>query len=84
MQPSGTELLIQFAPITILSLFFGFVTRALAKEKGRNVVLWTILGFIPIVNMFMMPYFVGAANLRIESKLEAVLKALGRDSSTPA
>jgi uncharacterized protein involved in cysteine biosynthesis len=54
----------------------GFVSWALAKEKGRNVIKWTVLGFIPIINMFCMPFFIGAANLRIERKIEAMMETL--------
>ena len=84
MGHSWTDFVIQFTPITILSLVFGFTVRALAKEKGRNVALWTMLGFIPLINLFMIPYFVGAANLRLEGKLDAVLKALGQASISHA
>jgi hypothetical protein len=71
-----TAVLIQFAPILILSLLFGPISRALAKDKGRNVTLWTILGFIPIAGWFMMPFFIGAANLRLEMKIDAMMKRL--------
>jgi hypothetical protein len=37
-------------PILVLFIF-AIVSHMLAKEKGRNVVLWTILGFIPVVNI---------------------------------
>lgn len=30
----------------ILSAVFGFVVGAIAKEKGRNVIFWTIIGFV--------------------------------------
>ena len=45
----------------------------LAKDKGRNVVLWTILGFIPIINSCVIFYFIGATNLRFEKKLDDLL-----------
>ena len=61
--------------LPILMLFiFAIVSHMLAKEKGRNVVLWTILGFIPVVNIFCMWFFVGAANLRLEKKIDQLLK----------
>ena len=62
--------------LPILALFiFSIIAHMLAKEKGRNVVLWTILGFIPVVNIFCMWFFVGAANLRLEKKIDQLLKA---------
>ena len=61
--------------LPILMLFiFAIIAHMLAKEKGRNVVLWTILGFIPVVNIFCMLFFVGAANLRLEKKIDQLLK----------
>lgn len=45
----------------------------LAKEKGRNVKRWTILGFIPIVNYFCFAFFIGAANVRLEKKIDELL-----------
>jgi len=61
-------------PLIIVSLIFGIVAHMLAKEKGRNVVKWTILGFIPFVNIFCMSYFIGAANLRLEEKIDQLLR----------
>lgn len=46
----------------------------LAKDKGRNVSLWTVLGLIPLVNFICMFFFVGASNLRLEKKLDALLE----------
>ena len=60
-------------PILVLFIF-AIVAHMLAKDKGRNVVLWTILGFIPVVNIFCMWFFVGAANLRLEKKIDQLLK----------
>jgi hypothetical protein len=66
--------LISFLPLILISIIFGIVAHMLAKEKGRNVVKWTILGFIPIVNIYCLFFFVGAANLRLEEKIDQLLK----------
>ena len=63
-----------FLPIVVMFIF-SLVAHMLAKEKGRNVLLWTILGFIPVVNIFCMWFFVGAANLRLEEKIDRLLKS---------
>jgi uncharacterized membrane protein len=76
MQETTPNPLMSFLPLLIFSFFMGFVSWALAKEKGRNVIKWTVLGFIPIINMFCMPFFIGAANLRIERKIEAMMETL--------
>jgi len=53
----------------------------LAKEKGRNVTLWTILGAIPIVNFFCIWFFVGAANLSLERKIDELSKRIARGTN---
>lgn len=63
-----------FLPIIVMFVF-SLVAHMLAKEKGRNVRLWTILGLIPVVNIFCMWFFVGAANLRLEEKIDRLLKS---------
>ena len=66
--------LLSLLPLLIISIILGFVANMLAKEKGRNVVKWTILGFIPIVNYFCIFFFIGAANLRLEDKVDQLLR----------
>ena len=67
-------------PIILMSLFIAVSANLLAKEKGRNVIKWTILGAIPLVNFVCIWFFVGAANLKVERKLDelaARLDAIG-------
>ena len=71
-EPTGS--LLSFLPLIIISLFFGVVANMLAKEKGRKVTLWTVLGFIPLVGYVCMPFFIGAANLKLEEKIDRLLE----------
>ncbi|MBB5205110.1 hypothetical protein HNQ51_002429 [Inhella inkyongensis] len=57
-----------------MTLPLGIVSHLLAKDKGRNVSLWTILGLIPLVNYFCILYFMGASNLRLEKKVDYLLR----------
>jgi len=66
--------LISFLPLIIMTLPMGVIAHLLAKEKGRNVTLWTILGIIPMINFFTIWFFIGAANLKIERKLDELLE----------
>lgn len=66
--------LLGLVPLIIFAIPAAVVANLLAREKGRNVALWTVLGVIPIVGLFSLWYFVGAANLRIERKLDELLK----------
>lgn len=65
--------LASFVPYVLISIVLGFMSRSLAKEKGRNIALWTVLGFIPFVNFFSWGYFIGAANIRLENKVDQLL-----------
>jgi hypothetical protein len=56
----------------------GVVAFLLARDKGRNVVLWTVLGICPVVNLFALWFFVGAANLNLEKKIDQLLERLSR------
>lgn len=71
-EPTGG--LMSFLPLIFISLFFGIIANMLAKEKGRNVTLWTVLGFIPLVGYVCMPFFIGSANLRLEEKIDRLLE----------
>lgn len=64
-----------------MSLFVSVGSFFLAKEKGRNVLKWTILGAIPFVNIACIWFFVGAANLHTERKLDKILAELRKNSS---
>ena len=74
MQPAPLGGLMAFLPLMIISVLIAVPAHLLAKDKGRNVALWTILGLIPVVNYVCMFYFVGASNLRLEKKIDALLE----------
>ncbi len=48
----------------------------LAKDKGRNIVQWTVLGLIPFLNLVFLLYFVSVTNLRLEGKLDRIISQL--------
>jgi uncharacterized membrane protein YciS (DUF1049 family) len=63
-----------------MSLLIAVSAHLLAKDKGRNVALWTLLALIPIVNFACIWYFIGASNLRLERKLDALMNQLNATS----
>ena len=63
-------------PLIFMSIPAAIVAFMLAREKGRNVVKWTILGAIPIFGFLFIWYFVGAANWKHEKKLDDILAHL--------
>jgi hypothetical protein len=64
----------------VLSIIVAINAFLLAKEKGQNVMKWTILGAIPLVNFACMWFFIGATNLRTEKKLDDILAELKKTS----
>ena len=81
MQPSGNGL-IAFLPFIIISIVMAIPANMLAKEKGRNVMKWTILAAIPLVNFLFLWFFVGAANLRLERKIDQLLQQTQKTDQT--
>ena len=76
MQQGTESTLFSLLPLLLMTLPLGFISRMLAKEKGRNVLLWTVLGFIPLVNYFCLMFFIGAANLKVERRIEQLFEQL--------
>jgi hypothetical protein len=48
--------LMSFLPLLILMIPLIFIIRKLAMEKGKNVILWTVLACIPVVNFVILWY----------------------------
>jgi O-antigen/teichoic acid export membrane protein len=83
MENSSPNLFISFLPLILMSLSIAVAAYLLAKEKGRKVWKWTILGAIPFVNFACLWFFIGAANLKFERKIDDLIARLdatcGRD-----
>ncbi|MCB1669316.1 MAG: hypothetical protein R3E73_12230 [Porticoccaceae bacterium] len=65
--------ILTLAMFAIYSIPIAITAYKLAKEKGRNVKLWTVLGCLPIVSFICLPFFVGAANLQLEKKIDEII-----------
>ena len=76
MENNAPNILVTFLPLIFMSLLMAVSAYLLAKEKGRNVALWTILALIPIVNFACIWFFIGASNLKLERKLDALVEQL--------
>ncbi|WP_156004298.1 hypothetical protein [Thiomonas sp. FB-6] len=78
MEQGNVSTLMNLLPLVIMTIPLGFIARMLAREKGRNVTLWTVLGFVPLINYFCLAFFIGAVNLRLEKKLDQLLELQGK------
>lgn len=63
-------------PLIIMMIPIILICYRLAKDKGKNVVKYTILSFIPLVNYFILAYLVGTPNLILDRKLDRILSLL--------
>lgn len=75
-----TEIALNLLPVVMITIVSGVTAHKLAKEKGRNVILWTILGSLPVLSFLFIWYFVGAANLRLERKVDQLVQSLEKQS----
>ena len=66
----------QFLPLALISILLMFICRSLAREKGKNITLWTILGFVPAVNFYSLLYLLGAPSKVLEEKMDRILNLL--------
>ena len=71
---NAPSLIVQLLPLIIFELVFAPIAYLLAKEKGRNTASWIVLSLIPVVNFFSLYYFIGASNLKVEAKLDEILR----------
>jgi hypothetical protein len=67
------EVIQQFLPLIIISIPIMFICRSIAKEKGKNVTLWTIFGLIPGINIYSLLYLFGASSTILERKIDKIL-----------
>ena len=83
MQESPVGAITGMLPIIFLSVIIAVSAHLLAKEKGRNALKWTILGAIPFVNIACVWFFVGAANLKLERKLDELAARIDASNTKP-
>lgn len=75
-QPGTGNPLIAFLPLIILSIPAIIVCYKLAKEKGKNVVLYVIWGIIPFVNMYAAIYLAGTVSKQYQEKVDKLLNKI--------
>lgn len=76
MAPTEPNPIASFLPLIIISIPLIFIIRKIAIEKGKNVVLMTVLACIPIVSFFALWYIIGTPSKTIEDKLDKILEHL--------
>ena len=65
-----------FLPLILMQLIFILIGNRLAKDKGRSVLRWTILSFIPFIGIFLTWFLIGASDKGLEQKIDRVLALL--------
>ena len=80
MENSAPNMLLTFLPLILMSLLMAIPAHLLAKEKGRNVALWTVLALVPFVNFACIWFFIGASNLKLERKIDDLIQQMSTAS----
>lgn len=75
---SEVSSLAQFIPLIIITLLTAIYSNIWARMKGRNVAAWTIIGFIPVVNIFSSLLLQGSTNLKVTKEIEELNKRIER------
>ena len=73
--------LVELIPLIFMSILIALMCRHLAKDKGRDVNYWTVLGIIPFVNLFAVPFLVGSTSLVLDKKLDTIIALLERNEN---
>lgn len=70
----GAEaMILQFLPLTILSLIYAFVVYVIARKRGLNPWLWTIGTVVPLVGVIIVgPLFLLLSFLSVFDRLNAL------------
>jgi uncharacterized membrane protein YciS (DUF1049 family) len=76
MENNAPSMLAAFLPLILMSLLMAISAYLLAKEKGRNVALWTLLALVPVVNFACIWFFIGASNLKLERKIDDLIRQM--------
>jgi hypothetical protein len=67
------ETIQQVLPLIIISIPIMFISRSIAREKGKDVTLWTIIGLVSVINFYSLFYLFGASSTTLERKIDKIL-----------
>lgn len=76
-----TNPILSLLPLVLLTVPLAILVYHLAKEKGKNVPLWTVLACIPLVNIFILWYIIGTPSKKLEEKMDRILEALNNKAN---
>ncbi len=65
-------------PMILIMIPTFFIIRGLAKAKGKDMTLWTVLACIPFVNFIVLPYIVGVPSKILEDKMDKIIELLSK------
>ena len=68
--------LLSLLPLILITIPIVIIVYILAKQKGLNIALWTILACIPSLNFLVILYMVGTTDKKAEAKMNEILTKL--------
>ncbi|MFT3739827.1 MAG: hypothetical protein QM786_13810 [Breznakibacter sp.] len=73
-----TNPILSLLPMILIMIPMIFVIRGLAKAKGKDLTLWTVLACIPFVNFIVLPYIIGVPSKIQEDKMDKIIELLNK------
>ena len=73
-EPGGTFGL--FLPLILMTLPFVFLNGFIANRKGKNVILFVIFSFIPLVAFYLAIYLIPLTDASVLQKLDKISSQL--------
>ncbi len=74
--PAATSLLLSLVPLIVMTIPLAIICYLVAKEKGRNPLLYGALGIIPFVNGVILFYLVATPDRVLHEKVDRLLAIL--------
>ena len=72
----------RFVSFIVIYITVVLICYMLAKEKGKDITLWTVLSLIPLINFFVLLYLVGTPNTALDKKVDRILNLLPKEEES--
>jgi len=72
----------RFVSFIVIYIPVVLICYMLAKEKGKDITLWTVLSLIPVINFFVLLYLVGTPNTALDKKVDRILNLLPKEEES--
>lgn len=68
-------------PLLLISVIFAIAGFLIARRKGKNPALFTVLSFVPLINITVICYLVALTDQEVYDRLERIERLLQKGGS---